>query len=98
MSARPQFHHQRLVHDISSLNGSYRQIQEGFLQQLMRRGAVAPNTMVSVVMNSRLTRQATIMAYNDIFMLMVWLFVVALCLIPLLPTRPPHLSGDVAAH
>ena len=98
LARRTQFHHQRLVHDISSLNGSYRQIQEGFLQQLMRRGAVAPNTMVSVVMNSRLTRQATIMAYNDIFMLMVWLFVVALCLIPLLPTRPPHLSGDVAAH
>ena len=64
----------------------------------MHRGAVAPNAHGLRVMNSLLNRQATIMAYNDIFMLMVWLFVVALCLIPLLPTRPPHLSGDVAAH
>jgi MFS transporter, DHA2 family, multidrug resistance protein len=99
LARRSQFHHQRLVNDISLLNSNYRHVQQGFLQQFMHRGAMAPSTMVTVMMNGLITRQATIMAYNDIFMLMVWLFMFALLLIPLLPNRPPHLRpGAAAAH
>ncbi len=99
IARRTQFHHQRLVHDISPLNDAYRQMQQGFLQQFIHRGATAPNTMVSLMMNSIINRQATMMAYNDIFTLMAGLFVCAVFLIPLLPSRPPHLRpGSTAAH
>jgi fucose permease len=65
----------------------------------MRHGTPAPRGVVAALMNGMLNRQATIMAYNDIFTLMVWLFVLALFLIPLLPTRPPHLRpSDAATH
>jgi MFS transporter, DHA2 family, multidrug resistance protein len=99
IARRTQFHHLRLVHGISVLNGNYRSVQEGFVQQFMRHGTPAPRGVVVALMNGLLNRQATIMAYNDIFTLMVWLFVLALVLIPLLPTRPPHLRpSDAAAH
>ncbi|HKD65866.1 MAG TPA: DHA2 family efflux MFS transporter permease subunit [Candidatus Binataceae bacterium] len=99
LARRSQFHHLRLVHGISVLNGSYRIIQEGLMQQFMRHGTPAQPAVVASLMNSMLNRQATIMAYNDIFTLMVWLFGFAMLLIPLLPTRPPHLrSGAAAAH
>jgi hypothetical protein len=38
------------------------------------------------------------MAYNDIFTLMMGLFIGAMLLIPLLPKRPPHLRPGAAAH
>ena len=99
IARRTQFHHQRLVHGISVLNDNYRLVQEGFLQQFMRHGTPAPRGVVAALMNGMLSRQATIMAYNDIFTLMVWMFVLALLLIPLLPSRPPHLRpSDAAAH
>jgi DHA2 family multidrug resistance protein len=99
LARRTQFHHLRLVHGISVLNGNYRSVQEGFIQQFMRHGTPARRGVVAVLMNGLLTRQATIMAYNDIFILMTGLFVCAMCLIPLLPTRPPHLRpSDAAAH
>jgi DHA2 family multidrug resistance protein len=99
LARRTQFHHQRLVHGISVLNDNYRSVQEGFVQQFMRHGTPAPRGVVAALMNGMLNRQATIMAYNDIFTLMVWLFVLALFLIPLLPTRPPHLRpSDAATH
>lgn len=99
IARRTQFHHQRLVHGISVLNGNYRLVQEGFLQQFMRHGTPAPRGVVAALMNGMLSRQATIMAYNDIFTLMVWMFMLALLLIPLLPARPPHLRpSDAAAH
>ncbi len=99
LARRTQFHHLRLVHGISVLNGNYRSVQEGFVQRFMRHGTPAPRGVVAALMNGLLNRQATIMAYNDIFTLMVWLFVLALVLIPLLPTRPPHLRpSDAAAH
>ena len=99
LARRTQFHHLRLVHGISVLNDTYRSVQEGFVQQFMRHGTPAPRGVVAALMNGMLSRQATIMAYNDIFTLMQWLFVCALFLVPLLPTRPPHLRpSDAATH
>jgi len=98
LARRTQFHHLRLVHGISILNSNYRSVREGFLQQFMRHGTPAPRGVVAALMDSMLNRQATIMAYNDIFTLMQWLFVCAMFLIPLLPTRPPHLRPGGAAH
>lgn len=98
LARRTQFHHLRLVHGISILNDNYRTVQQSFMQQFAHRGLVAPGTTVSIMMNGILNRQATIMAYNDIFVLMEVMFICAAFLIPLLPTRPPHLSRDVAAH
>ncbi|HXR34373.1 MAG TPA: hypothetical protein VN754_00380, partial [Candidatus Binataceae bacterium] len=67
--------------------------------QRFLHGAAPPRGMFAAMMDSLINRQATIMAYNDIFMLMVWLFMFALLLIPLLPNRPPHLRPrDGAAH
>jgi MFS transporter, DHA2 family, multidrug resistance protein len=96
LARRSQFHRLRLVHDISLLSGNYQMMQPGFAQHFIQRPA--PRGMIVAMMDSLLNRQATIMAYNDIFMLMVWLFMFALLLIPLLPTRPPHLRPGAAAH
>jgi MFS transporter, DHA2 family, multidrug resistance protein len=97
LARRSQMHHLRLVHGISVLNNNYLMMQQSFSQRFIHVPA-GRNVMVAM-MNSLLNRQATMMAYNDIFMLMVWLFVVAVCLIPLLPSRPPHLRpGAEAAH
>jgi MFS transporter, DHA2 family, multidrug resistance protein len=98
LARRTQFHHFRLVHGISVLSSNYRSVQEGYLQQLMRNGTPEPRSVVAIMMNSVLNRQATIMAYNDIFTLMVVMFVCAMVLIPLLPSRPPHLRPGAAAH
>ncbi len=98
LARRTQFHHLRLVQGISVLNSNYWQMQQSFSQHFLH-GAAPPRGMFAAIMDSRLNRQATIMAYNDIFMLMVWLFMFALLLIPLLPSRPPHLrSGRAAEH
>jgi DHA2 family multidrug resistance protein len=98
LARRSQFHHLRLVHGISVLNGNYRMMQQGFSQNFLH-GAAPPRGVLAAMMNGLINRQATIMAYNDIFMLMVWLFLFALLLIPLLPNRPPHLRpGGEAAH
>jgi MFS transporter, DHA2 family, multidrug resistance protein len=98
LARRTQFHHLRLVPGISMLSSNYRSVQDGYLQQFLRRGTPQPGAVVAMIMNSMLNRQATIMAYNDIFTLMMWLFLCAMLLIPLLPTRPPHLRAGAAAH
>jgi DHA2 family multidrug resistance protein len=99
LARRTQFHHLRLVHGISLLNDNYRMVQQGFVQQFIRHGTPAPRGVVAMLMDSMLNRQATIMAYNDIFTLMVWLLGIAMLMIPLLPSRPPHLRpGGAAAH
>jgi DHA2 family multidrug resistance protein len=98
LARRTQFHHLRLVHGINPLSGNYQMVREGFLRQFMRHGTPAPRGVVLSLMDALLNRQATIMAYNDIFVLMVALFVCAACLIPFLPNRPPHLRSGAAAH
>ena len=98
LARRTQFHHFSLVQGVSVLNGNYQMTQRS-LSRFLQRGTPAPRNMVVGMIHSLLNRQATIMAYNDIFILMVWLFGFALLLIPLLPTRPPHLRpGGAAAH
>jgi hypothetical protein len=87
-----------LVHGVNPLSGNFQMVREGFLQQFLRHGTPAPRGLVLSLMNTLLNRQATIMAYNDIFMLMVGLFVCAMFLIPFLPNRPPHIRPGAAAH
>ncbi len=98
LARRTQMHHLRLVHGISLLNGNYRSMRQGFAAQFIRHGTPAPRGVVLSLMDAMLNRQATVMAYNDIFTLMVALFLCAMCMIPLLPTRPPHLRVGAAAH
>jgi DHA2 family multidrug resistance protein len=98
LARRSQFHHLSLINGINPLSDNYQMVREGFLQQFMRHGTPARGGAVISLMNSMVNRQATIMAYNDIFILMVGLFICAMFLIPFLPNRPPHIRAGAAAH
>jgi MFS transporter, DHA2 family, multidrug resistance protein len=84
---RTQIHRAELVGDISNLNPALRQFDRSANAQLMMQGYTSPTFRMRDLWLVRgvLNRQATMMAYNDVWRLLAWLFVFSLPLTLLLP-------------
>jgi MFS transporter, DHA2 family, multidrug resistance protein len=86
---RTQVHHALLDGDINGFNPVLRQYESAANARLLNLG-YAPSTFGTLnleMVNSVLNRQSSMMAYDDTFRLLFWLFILALPLIVLLPKR-----------
>jgi MFS transporter, DHA2 family, multidrug resistance protein len=84
---RSQFHRANLVDNVTRLNGAFSQYGKTFGATLMNYGYSSPTfRMRSLAMvNDVVNRQATMMAYNDTYTLLAYMFFLALPLTLLLP-------------
>src|SRR5579875_1019119 len=88
VARRIQSHRAALIANIDSLNTSFVQAAAGFRTELARHGAsLAPRTGALSMVNNMINSQATMMAYNDVYLIMCFLFVIAMPLIVLLPKK-----------
>jgi hypothetical protein len=88
VARRIQSHRAALVANIDSLNSSFVQATAGFRTELLRHGAsLAPRAGALSMVNNMINSQATMMAYNDVYLIMCFLFVFAMPLIVLLPKK-----------
>jgi DHA2 family multidrug resistance protein len=98
VARRSQYHRSVLVSGLTALNPTLRSTQSGYSSFLTMRGfsqSTLPNHGLAMV-NAQINRQATMMAYNDGFFLMVPMFLLSLPLLLLLPRHglPQDGSGD----
>jgi DHA2 family multidrug resistance protein len=98
VARRTQFHRSVLVSGVTALNPVVRSTESGYSSFLAMRGfsqSTLPNHGLAMV-NAQINRQATMMAYNDGFFLMVPMFLLSLPLLLLLPRHglPQDGSGD----
>ncbi|HKV56363.1 MAG TPA: DHA2 family efflux MFS transporter permease subunit [Candidatus Binataceae bacterium] len=86
---RTQIHRSNLDANITSFNHALNQFDTGANGRLTAFGYGSPTfrTRDLAMVNGILNRQATMMAYNDTYTLLSWLFVAALPLTLLLPRR-----------
>jgi MFS transporter, DHA2 family, multidrug resistance protein len=84
---RTQIHRTALVGDISNLNPALRQFDRSASARLMMQGYASPTLGMRDLALARrmLQRQSTMMAYNDCWTLLAYLFILALPLTLLLP-------------
>lgn len=97
---RTQIHRANLAGDINILNPALRQYDTSANARLMSHSYNSPTfrTRDLMMINGVLNRQATMMAYNDTYVLLAVLFVLALPLTLLLPKRGIPAEGDSSAH
>ena len=86
---RTQIHRAQLAGNINSLSPALSQFDAGANAQLMAFGYGSPTFRMRdlAMVNGLLNRQSTLMAYNDTYTLLAWLFILALPLALLLPRR-----------
>jgi DHA2 family multidrug resistance protein len=88
VARRVQFHRAELIANIDGLNSSFVQAAAGLRTELARHGAIlAPRAGALSIVNNMINSQATMMAYNDVYLIMCFLFVIAMPLIVLLPKK-----------
>ncbi|MGH7985088.1 MAG: DHA2 family efflux MFS transporter permease subunit [Candidatus Binataceae bacterium] len=99
IARRSQIHRANLVDNVTELSGAYAQFGRAFSARLLHQGYNTPTFQMRdlAMANNVINRQATMMAYNDTYMLLAYLFLFTLPLIVLLPRRgiPPE-SGAAA--
>jgi MFS transporter, DHA2 family, multidrug resistance protein len=98
VARRTQYHRSILVSGVTALNPTLSSTETGYSSFLTMRGyaqSALPNHGLAMV-NAQINRQATMMAYNDGFFLMVPMFLLSLPLLLLLPRHglPQDGSGD----
>jgi MFS transporter, DHA2 family, multidrug resistance protein len=98
VARRTQYHRSVLVSGVTALNPTVRSTESGYSSFLTMRGfpqSTLPNHGLAMV-NEQINRQATMMAYNDGFFLMVPMFLLSLPLLLLLPRHglPQDGTGD----
>jgi MFS transporter, DHA2 family, multidrug resistance protein len=84
---RTQIHRAELVGNISNLSPAFRQFGRSATAQLMSQGYASPTFRMRdlALVRGALNRQATMMAYNDVWTLLACLFIFALPLTLFLP-------------
>ena len=83
-----QSHRAVLIPNIDSLNSTFVETTARFRTELLHHGAsLAPRVGALSMINNIINSQATMMAYNDVYLMMCFLFLVAMPLILLLPKR-----------
>ncbi len=88
VARRIQPHRAALVAPIDNLNSTVVQAIFGFRTDLLHHGAsLAPRAGAWSMVNNLINSQATMMAYNDAYLVMCLLFVAAMPLVVLLPKR-----------
>lgn len=98
VARRAQYHRSVLVSGLTPMSSTLQSTEQGLSSMASMRGYAAsslPNRGLSIL-NAQINRQATMMAYNDGFWLMVPMFLLALPLLLLLPRHglPQDGSGD----
>ena len=95
--ARSQIHRAQLAGNINSLSPALNQFDAGANAQLSAFGYGSPTFRMRnlAMVNGILNRQSTLMAYNDTYTLLAWLFILALPMTLLLPRRgiPVDMAG-----
>lgn len=87
VARRVQAHRAALIAHVDSLNSTFVQTAASFRADLLQHGmSFAPRPALSIV-NNIINSQATMMAYNDVYLVMCLLFLAAMPLIVLLPKR-----------
>jgi MFS transporter, DHA2 family, multidrug resistance protein len=96
---RGQYHRFQLVQNVSQMNPTYLQAQQGFRSRLVQFGVSLPAASHRAVamVNQILNGQAQIMAYNDANWACVVLVLAVVALVLLLPRRAP-LAETGGAH
>ncbi len=101
LARRAQFHQSILVGRINPFDPAYRSALSGIEQTLTPRAGVDPSTLHQMglhVMNVQLGRQASLMAFVDVFQMLMVLFVALSPLVLLLkkPREPRPAQGEGA--
>jgi DHA2 family multidrug resistance protein len=100
LARRTQFHRSILVSNVTDLNHAFLQMDQGLTQTLRSYGynsAAIGGRDLSLINNS-INRHASIMAYNDVFYMVVPVLVLALLAIVLLPKRGYVPDSEPATH
>ncbi len=89
---RSQFHQQTLVSHLTPLDLPYQATLQGLTQTLMQRGAdaVSAATQAQATLYGILQRQATMLAFVDVFWLLAVVFLAVSPLVFLMKRIPPH--------
>jgi MFS transporter, DHA2 family, multidrug resistance protein len=89
LARRTQYHRSVLVDTINPINPAFRNATSEFSAYLAGQGLPSPTLQRRdlALVNAIINRQATMMAYNDCFWLMMPIFIIALPLILLVPSR-----------
>jgi DHA2 family multidrug resistance protein len=92
LSRRSQFHQQTLVSHLTPLDLPYQATVQGLTQAMMQRGAdaVGAATQAQAVLYGILQRQATMLAFVDVFWLLAVLFLAVSPLVFLMKKIAPH--------
>jgi DHA2 family multidrug resistance protein len=94
---RLQYHHSVLAEQITPYNPAVNQMLTGMQSTLEAAGSGAADPQSILALDAMVNRQATVMSYNDVFLLVALMCAVVMLLIPLLPRNSQH-HGEVAAH
>jgi DHA2 family multidrug resistance protein len=88
VARRIQSHRAALIPNIDRLNSAHVETTAGLRTELLHHGAtLAPRVGALSIVNNIINSQATMMAYNDAYLMMCVLFLVAMPLVVLLPKR-----------
>ena len=101
VARRIQVHRSMLVSNISQLNQNFVRADQGYTATLLRYGfnSATVGTRDLAMVNSVVNRHATILAYNDVFFLLIPVLLASLLLVFLLPSRgyiPEHQPPEPA--
>jgi DHA2 family multidrug resistance protein len=100
LSRRTQFHRAMLISNVSDFSNAFQRMDRGLTQSLQNYGynsAAIGGRDLSLISNM-INRNATIMAYNDCFYILVPVLLASLLLLPLLPKRGYVPEAEAASH
>ncbi|MGH7931814.1 MAG: DHA2 family efflux MFS transporter permease subunit [Candidatus Binataceae bacterium] len=97
IARRTQFHRANMIDNVTGLSGAFSQYDKAFGARMTAYGYSRPTFKMRdlAMVNNIINRQSTMMAYNDTYTLLAYLFLLALPLTLLLPRRgiPPEPVG-----
>ncbi len=100
LARRTQFHRAMLVGNFTDLNRTFMRMDQGLTHSLQSYGynSAAIGGRDLSLLNNMLNRNATIMAYNDCFYLLVPVLLLSMLLLFLLPKRGYVPESEMASH
>ena len=100
LARRTQFHRAMLVGNFTDLNRTFMRMDQGLTHSLQSYGynSAALGGRDLSLLNNMLNRNATIMAYNDCFYLLVPVLLLSMLLLFLLPKRGYVPESEMASH